>query len=259
MAIIISVLNHKGGAGKTTTAVNLGAGLARTGKRVLLIDLDYQANATQHLAATFDGTQPNIFEVITNGLALAKVVVPTSTPGLTLAPAGDSMVGLEARLPLMPERERTLKRVLNPRALKPYDVVLIDLPPGVLFSTVAALVASTHYLVPAQCQYFSIKGFEKLRKTLAHVHVANPDLKPLGVVLTLYDARMAVTKSVADIIREQLSEQVFSQPIRINAKFPESTMANQSIFEFENNRGKGTEDFAALTSEVLRRLEVSHV
>lgn len=259
--LVVSVLNHKGGVGKTTTTANLGAGLALSGLKVLLIDLDVQANLTHQLIGDLPEGQQNICEALLDEKPLDEIIAETGTPGLFIAPAGESLIELDLNLFQKFGREYVLKNSIEQtKVISSFDVVLIDNPPYVSLATVNSLAASDYYLVPVSCEYLPMLGIKYLQKTIGRVQKVNPKLRPLGVALTMYDKRESIARSVAELVREELAEQVFETMIRVNTKIKGSPSTRQTIFQFENDpEGRGTEDYTALTKEVIHRLNISGV
>lgn len=256
---IISVLNQKGGVGKTTTALNLGAGLAIEGFKVLLLDLDVQANLTHATIGDVEDGQRSICEVLLEEKGLDDIIRPTGTPNLFVAPAGESLVELDIQLFGKMGREQILKSCLQKtKSLKQWDFILIDNPPYISVTTVNSLVASTHYLVPVSCEYLPMLGIKWLNKTIRKVQEKlNPSLSPVGITLTMHDPRLGITKTIENLLREELEDLVFDSVIRINSKQKAAPSTKQTIFQFENDKkGRGTQDYMSLTREVLTRLEV---
>lgn len=254
---VISVLNHKGGVGKTTTTLNLGAGLTLKGKKVLLIDLDVQANLTHSLMGDLGEKEKSLCEAMIAEAPFDDIIRPTTTENLYLVPAGESLIELDINLASMMGREQILRQCLKEtKAIKSFDVILIDNPPYISLATINSLVASDYYLVPVSCEYLPMVGLKWLQKTVQRVKKLNPNLKPLGVALTMYDRREGITQNVEELIREELADQVFETKIRINTKHKATGAARQTIFQYEDDpKGKGTADFLSLSSEVISRLE----
>jgi chromosome partitioning protein len=253
---IISMVNQKGGVSKTTTTANLGAGLAQRGYKVLLIDLDSQCNLTQSLVGDIDPEQRCVANCMLEETSLSKVILPTKTPNLFLVPAGEDMTGIDLNLVGVLSREGVLKRCLAKTELSGFEFVLIDTAPYISLLTVNALVASTHYLVPTTAEYLPLRGIERLTQNVQRVkETLNPQLSLLGVAITQYDTRKAITGQVEEALSDELGEALFSTKIRINTKFSSSPIEQQTIFQYESSKaGKGSEDYEALTSEVLERL-----
>lgn len=254
---IISVLNQKGGVGKTTTVVNLGAGLARRGFRVLVVDLDLQGNLTHSLLGDLDAEAPSIAEAMIHELPLDDIIKPTSTENLFLAPAGQTMVGLDLSLAGVMGREQVLDNCLRKtKGIEQFDVILLDNPPYFSLVSINSLVASTHYFIPVSCQFLPMKGIQLLNENIEKVKAKlNPDLNLLGVAITMYDMRQSITGQVEAVLREEMQNNILSTKIRINTKFISTPIQQQTIFQFEQSEGKGSDDYEAMTQEVIDRLQ----
>jgi chromosome partitioning protein len=255
---IISVVNQKGGVSKTTTTANLGAGLALKGFKVLLIDLDSQCNLTQSLVGDISEGQREIAHCILEETSLSGVIVPTKTQNLFLAPAGEEMSGVDLDLVGVTARENVLKRCLAKTDLASFDFVLIDTAPYISLVTVNALAASTHYIIPTTAEYLPFRGIERLQTNVDKIRqVLNPELSLLGVLVTQYDTRKSITAQVEETLRFVLGKDLLPTRIRINTKFSSCPIEQQTIYQFEQQDGKGSEDYLSLTNEVLLRLGTS--
>lgn len=255
---IISILNAKGGVGKTTSTVNIGASLAMRGARILLIDVDLQANLTHSLIGDIPPGQSSIAEVMTNETGLEHIICPTPIQNLFLAPAGETLIGLDISLAGTMGREQILRHCLKQTEnISDFDAILIDNPPYISLATVNSLVSSTHYLIPVSCEYLPMVGIKLLNENVEKVRKKlNPDLSLLGVVLTMYDKRESITSQVETLIREQMQSNVFQTQIRINTKFKSTPIERQSIFQYEQDpQGRGTHDYECLTDEMVERLQ----
>jgi chromosome partitioning protein len=255
--IVISILNAKGGVGKTTTTVNLGAGLARRGYKVLVIDIDLQANLTHSLIGDLEADQPSIAEALIYETGLESMIRETTTENLYIVPAGETLIGVDINLAGVMGREQVLKNCIRKtKGLEQFDIILIDNPPYISLATVNSLTASTHYLIPVSCEYLPMVGVKLLNENIAKVQEKlNPGLHLLGVLLTMFDKREGITKQVEQILREDLAEAVFKTTIRINTKFKSTPVEKQTIFQYEKGSdGKGSDDYEAATSEVIERL-----
>jgi chromosome partitioning protein len=252
----IAIANQKGGVGKTTVAVNLGAGLARQGKKVLLVDLDSQANATQVLHRQMEEDEPSVCEVLLDEGDLREIIVPTSTGNLFVAPAGESLANADLNLAAMMGREQFLRAALRPLADE-YDFVLIDNGPYLGLLTVNALVAADFLVVPVSCEFLPLLGLKFLLQTVGKVQAKlHPELAILGYVITMYDRRESITFQVEKTLEDKFGAAMFETRIRINTKQKGAPSRAQTIFEYENSlSGKGSVDFDALTQEVLTRIE----
>jgi chromosome partitioning protein len=256
--IIISILNAKGGVGKTTTTVNLGAGLARRGYKVLLVDIDLQANLTHSLIGDLEHGSRSIAEALIEETGLQDIIRPTETDNLYLAPAGETLIGVDVSLANAMGREQILRNCIKQtKTIDRFDVILIDNPPYISLATVNSLVASDFYLIPVSCEYLPMVGIKLLNQTIEKVKVKlNPSLQLLGVALTMYDRREGITKQVETILRDELLDDVFRTTIRVNTKFKSTPVERETIFQYEGDtKGKGSDDYEALTSEVIQRLQ----
>jgi chromosome partitioning protein len=211
--VIIAIVNQKGGVGKTTTAVNLGACLASLRQRVLLVDMDPQANATSGLGVDRSKLAASVYDSIRDGLDLRAVICPTGVEGLALAPSTVDLAGAEVELVSSLAREHKLQRALAGPA-EDYDFVLIDGPPSLGLLTLNCLAAADQVLIPIQCEFYALEGLTQLSRTLDLVkQEVNPRLVVLGVVLTMYDARTRLSREVAEQVRRHFASRVFETVI----------------------------------------------
>jgi chromosome partitioning protein len=254
--ITLCVANQKGGVGKTTTAVNLAAGLAEEGRRVLLVDLDAQCNATFCVRKEKSDPGENINEVLLEEKDIGGIVEPTTVPNLDLAPAGESLASADLNLASMIGREQCLKSVLSRDGAKGYDFVVLDTGPHLGLLTINALVAADYLIVPVSCEFLPLLGLKYLLGTVDKVRAKlRPDISILGYVLTMYDRRERITADVEELIRKRFGDAIFQTKIRINTKQKSAPSRRQTIFQYEGSpHGKGTEDYRNLTREVLARL-----
>ena len=254
--ITIAVINQKGGVGKTTTSLNLGAALALKGYKVLLIDLDLQANLTSSILGQISEDVPTMYDVLLNISPIMKVIIETNIPNLAIAPSGENMTNVEINLALMMGREQALRKALEKIPDYKYDFIIMDNPPYLSLVTINAMTSADHVIVPVSCEYLPMLGLKWLLRSIDKVKQAlHPKLKILGYLLTMYDKREGITADVEDILREQFKALVYDCVIRINTKHKSAPAEQKTIFQYENScRGKGTEDFMKMADETLKRL-----
>ncbi|MDR1522319.1 MAG: AAA family ATPase [Streptococcaceae bacterium] len=250
MTHIISVANQKGGVGKTTTTVNLGACLALLGKRVLLIDMDAQGNATSGLGVVKSELISDIYHVLVNEASLLKAIVPTSRDNMWIVPATIELAGAEIELINMIARETRLKIALS-EVIDKYDYILIDCPPSLGHLTINAFTASDSILIPVQSEYYALEGLTQLLNTIRLVQKHfNPDLKIEGVLLTMYDSRTNLGADIVNEVRSYFSEKVYQTIIPRNIRLAESPSHGLSIVDYDLS-SKGSESYQSLAKEVL--------
>ena len=253
MTKIIALANQKGGVGKTTTAINLGASLAACERKVLVVDLDPQANATSGLGLS--KTEPeSMYPVLMGETSVRDVLRPTELPTLFVAPSSVDLVGAEVELGTVDRREHRLRQALEP-IRSDFDYVLIDSPPSLGLLTVNALTAADSLLVPMQCEYFAMEGISQLLNTVGRVRDAlNPQLDIEGIVLTMYDDRMNLARQVADEVRNHFGEKVYKTLIPRNVRLGEAPSFGKPIILYDI-RSRGSEAYVSLAREVIRRAE----
>jgi len=246
---IVAFANQKGGVGKTTTAINLGAALARAGKRVLVFDFDPQANSSAGLGARAEEGQRTSYDVVMGVAAAAEVVVETTTPGLWIVPATPGLAGAEVELVPMMAREFRLRRALE-GVRDGYDFVLIDCPPSLGLLTVNALSAADEVIVPVQCEYLALEGLSQLTSTLELVRRnLNPSLKLRGLLLTMFDARTNLSQQVADEVRAHFP-QTFKTIIPRSVRLSEAPSHGLSIFEYDGS-SRAAKAYGELAAEIV--------
>jgi len=253
MSKIVSLANQKGGVGKTTTAINLGASLAACERSVLLVDLDPQANATSGLGFPKDEDK-SMYPVLTDGMSLREIIRPTELPNLHLAPSSVDLVAAELELSDAIGREFHLRRALQDIALE-YDFVLIDSPPSLGLLTINGLTAAHSVLVPMQCEYFAIEGVAQLVNTIDRVRdLLNPSLEIEGIALTMYDERMNLARQVAEEVRNHFGEKVYDTIIPRNVRLGEAPSFGKPIILYDI-RSRGCEAYIHLAKEFIQRAE----
>lgn len=250
MARIISVANQKGGVGKTTTTVNLGAALAFEGKKVLLIDIDAQGNATSGLGVKKAEVTEDIYDVLVNETSIKEIICDTTRENLDIAPATIQLAGAEIELTSMMARETRLKNSIK-EVEKDYDFILIDCPPSLGHLTINAFTASHSILIPVQCEYYALEGLSQLLNTVRLVQKHfNPELRIEGVLLTMYDARTNLGSEVVGEVRKYFRERVYDTIIPRNVRLSEAPSHGLSIVDYDR-RSKGAAVYQALAKEVL--------
>jgi chromosome partitioning protein len=250
MSTILAIVNQKGGVGKTTTAINLGAGLGALERRVLLVDCDPQGNATRGLGAKAD--PPHLYHVLSGEAEIADSIRASGFPNLDLIPAQRDLVGIEVELVGVAGWEERLKNLLRQLARR-YDTILLDCPPSLGHLTVNALTAANGVIVPLQCEYFALEGISELMSTVQRVQGGlNRGLNIAGILLTMYDDRTNLSRDVAEEIRRHFGTKVFETVVPRNIRLAEAPSHGLPIFQYDI-KSRGAEAYLALAREYLRR------
>jgi chromosome partitioning protein len=253
MTHVLAIVNQKGGVGKTTTAVNLGAGLAVEGKRTLIIDVDPQSNATRSFGVVADG-RPTLYDAIVPSQAtpVERIVIGTDLPHLWLLPASPSLAGAEVELVSVVGRESRLRHALDPVRAE-YDFVLLDCPPSLGLLSVNALAAADGVIVPVQCEYLPLEGLGLLMRTLDLVRTRiNPDLDLTGLVMTMFDGRTRLAAEVVAEVGRHFPDEQFKSVIPRSVRISEAPSYGETILQYAPS-SPGAEAYMALARELIER------
>jgi chromosome partitioning protein len=253
-AKIIAIANQKGGVGKTTTAINLATAMAAVGKKVLVVDLDPQGNASTGLGVEREQRQTTMYEVILGEAKLDDAAVPTAIPGLELVPATVDLSGAEAELMEADDRTFRLKDAIEASAVRAkYDFIIVDCPPSLSLLTLNALVAATSVLVPLQCEFFALEGLSLLLSTIEQIKTSyNPGLEIHGILLTMFDRRNNLSGQVAADVRNYLGDKVFETMIPRNVRVSEAPSHGLPSLLYDSSC-PGSQAYIRLASEMLKR------
>jgi chromosome partitioning protein len=250
MTQIIAFANQKGGVGKTTTAINIGASLAAVKKTVLLIDLDPQGNAGTGLGFVRNSVHQSIYPVIMGTESISQNILTTTVKGMHIIPSSQQLAGAEVELLDIEEREFCLKRAISEIADN-YDYILIDCPPAMGYLTINALVASTSLIVPLQCEFLALEGLSQLMKSVDVIKQKwNPDLELMGIVLTMYDKRNNLSKAIEEDVRENYKTAVFKTIIPRNVRASEAPSHGKPILFYDFN-SITAQAYLKLASEIV--------
>ena len=252
MGEVVAFANQKGGVGKTTTVVSVASYLALDGRRVLLVDMDPQGNATSGVGLDKDSIDRSVYDVLLGAASVQDVAVGSSIQDLTVLPSNRSLAGAEVELVPKPARERTLRRALEP-ASKEYDFVLLDCPPSLGLLTVNALTASDSVVIPLQCEYYALEGLSQLMSTIELIREhLNPELRLKGIVLTMHDGRTSLSADVASEVRGHFGEQVFESIVPRSVRLAEAPSYGLPIGLY-NGQSRGAQAYRSISAELLRR------
>jgi chromosome partitioning protein len=248
MSSIIAILNHKGGVGKTTTTINLAAALQQMGKKILVIDFDGQANLTESFGYSIE--EPNTVYGAMKGEYPLPLIKTES--GITLIPSCLDLSAAESELINEPGREMILRQLINKLPKNKFDYILIDCPPSLGLLTLNALTAADFLIIPVQAQFLAMRGMAKIMNVINIVQERlNSNLKIGGIVITQYDKRKTLNKSVTEIINDSFCDKVFKTIIRDNVALAEAPINGKNIYEYSKN-SNGAKDYMALAEEVIK-------
>ncbi|HEX2223344.1 MAG TPA: ParA family protein [Thermoanaerobaculia bacterium] len=250
MSTTLAIANQKGGVGKTTTAINLGAGLGALERRILLVDCDPQGNASRGLGVKAD--PPHLYHALSGDVPLEQAIRSTGFPNLDIVPSQRDLVGVEVEFVGEAGWEKRLKQVLA-QVQDRYDIILLDCPPSLGHLTVNALAAADGVLVPLQAEYFALEGISELVSTIKRIQGGvNPQLVIAGILLTMYDDRTNLSKDVADEVRRHFAGKVFDTIVPRNIRLAEAPSHGLPIFQYDI-KSRGADAYLALAREYLRR------
>ena len=252
MPRVIAIANRKGGVGKTTTTVNVATAMAAAGKKVLVIDLDPQGNASTSMGVNKRGRMSSSYEVLIGEAKLSEAIVWTEIPNFSIVPSSPDLAGAEIELVDVEKREFRLKNAIAEQAVN-YDYILIDCPPSLSLITINALVAANAVIVPLQCEFLALEGITDLIRNINQIKkIFNPDLELQGVVLTMYDKRNNLSQQVEDDVRHFFGKKVYQTVIPRNVKISEAPSHGKPVLIYDF-KCPGAQAYINLTGEVLRR------
>ena len=252
MTQIISIANQKGGVGKTTTAINLSAALAKIGKKVLLVDCDSQANATTGMGIDKPSLENSLYQGLIGEARLEEIILPTVLPKMMMVPANIDLIGFEIEMANAPGRAKKLKELLD-QLEEPFDFVIIDCPPALSLLTLNAFTASDSVLIPLQSEFYALEGLGQLLNTIKRVKSSyNPGLKIKGILLTMYDRRTNLSQNVVEDAQQYFKEMVFRTKIPRNVKLGEAPSYGLPVILYDK-LSQGSKSYVAFARELLKR------
>jgi chromosome partitioning protein len=252
MGAVICVANQKGGVGKTTTCVNLAASLAATQRRVLLIDLDPQSNATMGCGIDKNALEYSVCDVLLDDMPVADVLKPAPEGSFTVLPSNQELTSAEVELVQKPDREFRLRKALEPIANQ-FDYILIDCPPALNMLTLNALVAAQSVLIPMQCEYYALEGLSALVSTIDQIKAAvNPDLEIEGILRTMFDPRNNLANEVSSQLIQVFGDKVFRTIVPRNVRLAEAPSFGKPVLQHDKD-SRGALAYLALAGEMLRK------
>ena len=258
MGKVIAIANQKGGVGKTTTAINLAAGFSVLEHKTLVIDADPQANATSGVGFDPRNIKTSIYECIIDDVEPKNIILNTATPFLDLIPAHIDLVGAEVEIINLPNREKMMRKVVS-KIRDDYDFIIIDCSPSLGLITINALTAADSVIIPVQCEYFALEGLGKLLNTIKIVQSRlNPSLDIEGILLTMFDNRLNLSRQVAEEVKTHFQQMVFDTLINRNTKLGEAPSFGQTIMMHDLN-SSGAINYLNLAREILQKHEMTRI
>ncbi|MDX9907622.1 MAG: AAA family ATPase, partial [Bacteroidales bacterium] len=258
MGKVIALANQKGGVGKTTTAINLGASLAVLEYKTLLVDADPQANTTSGVGFDPKNIKTSVYECIIDDLDPNNILLNTQTPNLDLLPAHIDLVGAEIEMINLPSREKMMRRVVQ-KVRHKYDFILIDCSPSLGLVTINALTAADSVIIPVQCEYFALEGLGKLLNTIKIVQTRlNPELDIEGILLTMFDQRLRLSKQVAEEVKTHFQQMVFDTIIHRNTRLSEAPSFGETVI-MHDATSIGAINYLNLAREILQKNGMTHL